>query len=199
MTYSELQTQIAAYLHRTDLTAQIPTFIGLAEAYLFREINVKDLQTTATLTTTGEYADLPADFGALSKLETTVAGRTYALDYMSNPETLVVTGQVRTPVHFAFEKGQIRVFGAGTGTSLTLYYTPQISALSGTNTTNWLLDNAPDLYLYVSALEGAKYIRDDTQAAALTGYVAGAMDTVKKFSERKGQPLTASLQIKVRR
>lgn len=199
MTYSELQTQIASYLHRTDLTAQIPTFIGLAEAYLFREINVKDLQTTATLTTTGEYADLPVDFGALSKLETTVAGRTYTLDYMSNPETLVVTGQVRTPVHFAYENGQIRVFGAGTGTSLTMYYTPAILPLSATNTSNWLLANAPDLYLYASALEGAKYIRDDTQAAALTGYVSGGMDAVRKFSERMGQPNTGSLQIKVRR
>lgn len=196
MTYSELQTQIAAYLHRTDLTAQIPTFIGLAEAVLFREINVKDLQTTATLTTTGEYASLPVDFGALSKIEVTVNGVTYPLDYQSQPET--VSGTV-SPSKYAFEKGQIRIYGAGTGTVATLYYTPRIEALSATNTTNWILDNAPDLYLYASAMEGAKYIRDDAQAAALTGYVAGAMDTVKKFSERKGQPITASLQIKVRR
>ena len=196
MNYSELQTQIAAYLHRTDLTAQIPTFIGLAEAILFREINVKELQTTATITTTGEYATLPADFAALSKIEVTVNGTTYPLDYQSQPETS--TGTVY-PSKYAFEQGQVRIFGAGTGTTGTLYYMPKVEALSGTNPTNWILDNAPDLYLYASAMEGAKYIRDVEQAAALAGYVSGAMDTVKKFSERKGQPLTSSLQIKVRR
>ena len=194
--YEDLQADIAAYLHRTDLASRIPTFIALAEAVLFREINVKDLQTTATLTTTGEYAPLPADFGSLSKIEVTVNGLTYPLDYQSQPETS--TGTVY-PSKFAFENGQIRIFGAGTGTTGTLYYTPKIDPLSSTNLTNWLLDNARDLYLYASAMEGAKYIRDDAQAAALTGYVSGAMDTVKKFSERKGQPLTASLQIKVRR
>lgn len=196
MNYTELQAQVAAYLHRTDLTAQIPTFIGLAESFLFREINVKELQTTATITTTGEYATLPADFAALSKIEVTVDGVTYPLDYQSQPETS--TGTVR-PSKYAFEKGQIRIFGAGTGTTGTLYYMPKVEALSGTNPTNWILDNAPDLYLYASAMEGAKYIRDDAQAGALAGYVSGAMDTVKKFSERKGQPLTSSLQIKVRR
>lgn len=196
MNYTELQAQVAAYLHRTDLTAQIPTFIGLAESFLFREINVKELQTTATITTTGEYATLPADFAALSKIEVTVDGVTYPLDYQSQPETS--TGTVR-PSKYAFEKGQIRIFGAGTGTTGTLYYMPKVEALSGTNPTNWILDNAPDLYLYASAMEGAKYIRDVEQAAALAGYVSGAMDTVKKFSERKGQPLTSSLQIKVRR
>ncbi len=196
MNYSELQAQIAAYLHRTDLTAQIPTFIGLAESFLFREINVKELQTTATITTTGEYASLPADFGSLSKIEATVNGVTYPLDYQSQPETY--TGTVY-PSKYAFENGQIRIFGAGTGTTGTLFYMPKVDALSGTNPTNWILDNAPDLYLYAAAMEGAKYVRDDAQAAALAGYVSGAMDTVKKFSERKGQPLTSSLQIKVRR
>ena len=196
MTYSELQTQIASYLHRTDLTAQIPTFIGLAEAVLFREINVKDLQTTATLTTTGEYAPLPADFGSLSKIEVTVNGLTYPLDYQSQPETS--TGTVY-PSKFAFENGQIRIFGAGTGTTGTLYYTPKIEALSGTNTTNWLLDNAQDLYLFASCLEGAKYVRANEMIANLAPMVDGKMEAIKRYIERKTQPVTSGLQIKVRR
>ncbi len=196
MNYSDLQTQVAAYLHRTDLAAQIPTFIGLAEAYLFREINVKALQVVESITTTGEYAALPADFGALSRLEMTANGVTYNLDYQSQPETV---STVTSPSKFTFENGQIRIFGAGTGSGATLYYTPKVEALSNTNTSNWILANAQDLYLYASALEGAKYIRDDAQAAALAGLVSGTMDAVRKFAERQGSPMTGSLQIKVRR
>ena len=197
MTYSELQTQIASYLHRTDLTAQIPTFIGLAESYLFRELNVKSMQLITNLSTTGEYADLPVDFGSLSRLESTVGGLTYTLDYQSQPETS--ESATVSPGKFSFENGKIRIFGAGTGTNVTLYYTPRIGALSGVNTTNWILANAQDLYLYASALEGAKYLRDNDQAAALAGLVAGTLDNVRKFSERQAMPVTGSMQIKVRR
>ncbi len=195
MNYAELQSEVAAYLHRTDLTSKIPTFIGVAEAMLFRELSAKDLQTSTTLVTTGEYAALPASFGSLSKIEVVVGGTTFPLDYQSQP--LRTTPEPLSK--FAFENGQIRIFGASTGTTATLYYLPKIAALSVSNTTNWLLENAPDLYLYAAALEGAKYVRDEPQVAALTGYVASAMEAVRKFSDRKGMPVTGSMQIKVRR
>lgn len=197
MNYSDLQTEIAAYLHRGDLSAKIPTFIGLAEAFLFRELNVKELQTSTTLTTTGEYASLPADFGSLSKIEVTIAGKTYALDYQSDPQRY--TDPDAYPHKFAFENGQIRVFGAGTGTSLTLYYVPKIKALSVSNTTNWLLDNAQDLYLFACCLEGARYIRAGDLVQSLTTMVSDKLEALKRYIERKGQPTNSSLQIKVRR
>lgn len=196
MNYTTLQAEIASYLHRGDLTAKIPTFIGLAEAFLFRELNVKELQTTATLTTTGEYASLPADFGSLVKIEGTDAGTTYTLDYQSKPQTL--PGEV-TPGKFAFENGQIRVFGAGTGTTLTLYYVPKIEALSVSNTTNWVLDNAQDLYLFACCLEGAKFIRAGDLVQSLSAMVGEKLEAVKRYIERKEQPANSSLQIKVRR
>lgn len=197
MTYAELQTNIAAYLHRTDLTSRIPTFIGLAEAFLFRELDIKELQLTAALTTTGEYADLPVDFGSLSKLTATASGVTWTLDYQSAPEVFV--SSTAAPSQYAFENGQIRVIGAGTGQAVTLYYTPRIEPLSDSNTTNWLLDNASDLYLYTSTLEAAKHIRDDAQASNLATLVPTLLDAVKRYSVRRGQPTLASLQIKVRR
>lgn len=197
MNYSDLKADIAAYLHRTDLTTQIPTFIGLAEAYLFRELNVKELQTTATLVTTGEYADLPADFGSLSRITTTVNGATYDLDYQASPEYSNEVTAV--PRKFGFEMGAIRVYGAGTGTTLTMYYTPKVEALSESVATNWLTDNAADLYLFASCLEGAKYIRAKELAGELNQMVQDKIEGLKRFIERKGQPATGSLQIKVRR
>lgn len=195
MTYATLQTDVATYLHRSDLTALLPTFIERAEAYLFRELQVKDLATSVAGTTTGEYAALPADFGAVSKLTVTYGSTEYTLDYKS--ESVVATTSV--PYAYALESNQLRIFGASTGQAYTLYYTAKLAALSGSSTTNWLLTNAPDVYLWAAALEGAKHIRDADEIARLTGYRDAAIDSVRRSSERKGQPSNSSLQIKVRR
>ena len=61
------------------------------------------------------------------------------------------------------------------------------------------MDNAPDLYLYASALEAAKYVRDEVQAANLGGLVPTLLEAVKRYAQRKGTPSVGSLQIKVRR
>lgn len=196
MTYATLQTDVADYLHRADLTAKLPAFVTLAEAALFRELQIKDMALSVAGSTTGEYGTLPTDFGSVSKVTTAVGDAEYTLDYKSPDYS--PTGVVY-PNFYALENNQIRIFGASTGQAYTLYYIPKITALSNTNTTNWLHDNAYDLYMYAVALEGAKYIRDDGQVQTLTPLVAGLVDSVRRISERKGQPLNASLQIKVRR
>ena len=197
MNYAELQANVIAYLHNTSITSRVPTFIAIAEALLFRELDIKELQVSTVLTTTGEYADLPVDFGSLSKISVDSGGVVTALDYYTAPDVYV--SPINTPAHYTFEQGRLRIIGAGTGQQATLLYTPRIEPLSDTNTTNWLLDNAPDLYLYASALEGAKYVRDDQQAANLGALVPTLLEAVKRYAQRKGQPTTGSLQIKVRR
>lgn len=196
MSYATLQTDIASYLHRSDLTATIPTFIATAESYIFRELVIKELQTSAVLTSVGEYVTLPTDFSAVNRITVTVGGVERTLDYKSQPDNYTVVSG--TPVSFSLESDQLRLWGAGTGTECTLYYTPKIQNLGASVSTNWLLDNAYDLYLYVGALEGARYVRAQEQIDALTPLVMSALDSVRRFAERRGLPSTASLQIKPR-
>jgi len=196
MTYATLQTDVAEYMHRTDLASKIPTFISIAESMLFRELQIKDMAVSVVGTTTGEYATLPADFGSVSRLTVTYGGNEYPLDYKSTYSSTTTTP---APNSYALENNQLRIFVAATGLVYTLYYIPKIQALSDTNTTNWLLDNAKDLYIYASALEGSKHIRDEAEIAKLTSMVGPLLDSVRRLSERKGQPANGSLQIKPRR
>lgn len=195
MTYSELKTAIADYLHNTALTVQIPQFIERAEASLFREINIKDLRVSVTGTTTGEYADLPIDFSEVVRLTCTYAGTEYELDYQTQP----ITTTVAYPSRYTLENNKLRIFGTSTGQAYTLYYTPKILALSDSNTTNWILDNAQDLYLYASSLEASRWMRDQAQEDKLAMMVAPLIDSIKRYTERKGQPTSGSLQIRPRR
>ncbi len=195
MNYSELQTKVAAYLHRSDLSALVPDFIALAEAYLFRELQVKELQISTTGTTTGEYADLPSDFGTLSRITVTVSDREYSLDYKAQAES----ASKSVPDSFALENNKLRIWGAGTGQAYKLYYIPDVQPLSVSVTTNWLLTNAADLYLYASALEGAKHVRNEGEIAKLSGQIPTLLDSVKRFADRRAQPTTGSMQMKPRR
>ncbi len=44
-TFSELKTEIANYVDRSDLTDQIPTFIKLAEARINRLLRVRIMES----------------------------------------------------------------------------------------------------------------------------------------------------------
>ena len=63
-TYSELQTAVANWLKRSDLTANIPDFIRLAEVRIKSLLDLMDLEVTAGLTVTqnSDTVALPADF-----------------------------------------------------------------------------------------------------------------------------------------
>lgn len=192
--YSDLQEDVVEYLHRTDLNTLMPTFIRRAEAFLFRELQVKDLAKSIDGTTIGEYLELPSDFEAVSKITINYGSTEYSLDYKSDPSVSTTS----VPTEYSIENNQLRIFGASTGQAYKLYYISKIQALSTSNTSNWLLDTAPDLYFYTTALEAAKHIRDLEQVQTLTGYVNPLLDSVRRKSERKGQPTNGSLQIKAR-
>jgi hypothetical protein len=196
MNYTNLIADVADYLHRTDLTAKMDSFILLAEASLFRDLHVKDMAVSTTGTTTGEYATLPTDFGSVQRVTVTANGVEYSLDYKAQSYT--PTGQI-FPEQYSIENNQLRIYGTSTGQAYKLYYIPMLVGVSSTNATNWLLTNAYDLYLYAVALEAAKYIRDAQEVALLAPMVAGLTDSIRRASERKGQPASGSMQIIPRR
>ena len=193
MNYDELKTDVAAYLHRTDLTAFMPGFVERAEAFLFRELPIKDLTTKVAGTTTGEYFTLPSDLGSISKVTVTIGSSEVALDYMAQPISYSTT----YPEFYSFDNGQGRIWGAS-GQAYTLYYTPNITALSGSNTSNWLLVNAQDLYFYAVALEAARYTRNTAEVDRVSALLPALLDSVRSFNTRRGIPSSGSLQIRAR-
>ena len=62
MTYSELKTNIANYLNRSDLTSEIDIFIDNTEAELNRRLRVADQIKRATATADAQYLSLPSDW-----------------------------------------------------------------------------------------------------------------------------------------
>ena len=66
-TYSELQSFVADFLARDDLTTQIRTFIRLAEQRMSRELDIALLETTTQLAVTANATTtaLPTDLRSI--------------------------------------------------------------------------------------------------------------------------------------
>ena len=194
MTYAELQTSIASALHRSDLTEHIHGFIALAEALLFRELSVKALEIKVSGATSGGVIALPADCASVGRVAVIGSdGSEVPLDYDGHPAPR--SGQ---PLTYQLQAGALKLDSATDGYTYALYYTPTLTALSDTNTTNWLLTNAPDLYQAAAQLEAARWLRDAEEVQRLTGALPALLDSVQRMIQRSGQSLRGSLQIKPR-
>lgn len=165
-TYADLQTQVANWLARSDLTAYIPDMITLFEATAARRLRVRAIETDATATPTNGQAALPSDFLSMRRL--TLLSTPYAeLQYVGPQDwanfwdtSSTTTG---TPQMFTLEGNVIKLKPQGDDTAnLEIIYYAKTPALSGT--LNWLYTNHPDAYLFGTLAEANAFNKDVDKA-----------------------------------
>jgi hypothetical protein len=64
-----------------------------------------------------------------------------------------------------------------------MYYA-QIPSLSVSNTTNWLLTEAPDVYLYATLIQSAPYLKEDERIGTWAGIYQRLLADLKVSDER---------------
>ena len=157
-TYANLETAVANWLARDDLTSYIPDFIVLFEACANRRLRVRQMETTTTLTPSSGSATLPTDY--LSWRRVTWTGSTRVeLEYVepswlqaAYPDTPAATPKV-----FTIEGDTLKVRPTST-TGLEFQYYAKVGALA--TAANWLFTAHPDLYLFGSLAEAQGFNLD---------------------------------------
>lgn len=166
-TYAELQTAIGDWLNRADLDQKIPDFIRLAESTLNDVLRQADMVTQSTgVTITSGRATLPSD--ALEIVYAQVGSTEDEPLEQITPQQLTMLRRTRTrdaanPRFFAIIGRQIVVTPTPSSGTLDIDYYQRIPALTTSNTTNWLLDDAPHVYLYTSLLHATPFLMDDAR------------------------------------
>lgn len=193
--YSDLLASVALWVHRTDLTSQMPDFIALAEAEFNHRLRVRDMETAipSTALVSGEYA-LPADFAAMKYLKADT----------SPPQTLQLTtqeyladkhDQAGTPLYFAIS-GTKAICWPTSGSIKGVYFA-KIPALTSLNTSNWLMTKHPDLYLFGVIAQACVFTRDAPLEAAMNQRVdrlIASINSDSKAAEISGGPLTVRVR-----
>ncbi|NCW70441.1 MAG: hypothetical protein EBV86_18125 [Marivivens sp.] len=187
-TYAELKSSVGDWLNRTDLTTVIADFVSLAEAQIERQLRTRQMIVRATASIGTEYSAVPADFLETKSLKlntnpvTALQFETVdSLDSLSNT-TYLSSGK---PLYFSIVGGQIRVLPIpDTEYTAELVYYAKLTKLSVTNTTNWLLTQAPDVYLYGSLLQAAPYLQDDARIPVWSSLYQAGLDQLQIADDR---------------
>lgn len=183
MTYATLKTDIAAWMHRSDLTAQIDTFIDLFEARANRNLRVPEMEVRSITTLEAEYVALPSDFLEVRNVQLN-ADRVLLLEYAS-PQKIdamrLVTGD---PRYYSVVGNEMQFSPPALDSEIEIDYYAKIPALSDSNTSNWLLDSNPDYYLMGALYEASLYTQD-ASAAQLAALVAEKEEAINRRGRGK--------------
>ena len=191
-TYATLKSDIADWLARSDLTSAIPSFIRLAEASIRRDVRIRAMETSATITITDGVASVPERFIEARRL---ILNNTtsWALDYVT-PEVLYSTyiyNESGSAVCYTLE-GDSLIFRPKASEEALLLYTKGFAALAQNADTNWILTNAYDVYLYGSLMHATPYIKEDERAGLWAdGYrtAVSSLNKQDKLARISGSPL----------
>ncbi len=198
--YDDLKTTVANYLARSDLTAQIPNFIRLAEVRLRRELRLRQMLKSSTTTMTGgdQTVTLPIDFLELRDLFV-VTNPTRDLQYLS-PSTFSRNGRTTEsglPVFYTIIANEFMFAPVPDGNyTLQMLYYAAPAYLTDTNPSNAFVATCPDLLLYASLLEAEPYLMNDARTqlwASMYDRGLAALNAADDASEHSAVPLTMTL------
>ena len=182
--YTTLKASVADFLNRSDLTSVIPDFITLAEAEMRRRLS--DMaRASATIST--EYSEVPSDFGSVITFDLNTTPPTplqyLAPDQFTNDSPFYIsTGPC---LFYTVVAGEFRFMPApGTSYTARLTYWRKITALSADNTSNWVLEDHPDAYLYGALKASAPYLKDDARISIWGQLFEEAMVSIETMTRK---------------
>lgn len=163
--YNQLQTDIAAWLARSDITsAQIQSMISICDSWLARKIRLRAMDTKVTLSSVAGSDEIALPTGYIALRSMYITDGSGSNLYYCAPENLpeVTADDTGRPIYFTIYGTSFkfdRKFDAVY--SLECIYTASFTPLSGSNLTNWLTQNAYDVYLWGSLAAAEAFLMND--------------------------------------
>lgn len=186
--YTGLKASIADFLNRDDLTSVIPDFVALAEAQINRDIRhwKMEARSSGQQDPADEYMQIPADWVETIRLHLTGTGTSVvnlvSRDAMADKRA-AQENAAGTPRMYTHADGQFQLYPTPDATTnFELLYYQKIPSLI-TNTDNWLLLEAPDVYLYGALLHSAPYLAEDQRVAIWAQMYSAAVQRLNQVSE----------------
>lgn len=204
--YAWLTKSTADFLNRADLYGTIPTFIALAEAELARDLERQGVQGAITraqsTTINAEFETTPADFAgpvSMRVYDTTVSTWKPLENVTPTGMATLKSSREKTaaiPDRYAVVGGSFEFCPTpDQAYQVDLIYLAAMAALSTSNTTNWVITNHPDAYLYGTLSHGAPYVSNPVLSKAWGDrYVAAVSAIVESERRKRGSMFTPSFR-----
>ena len=169
-TYAELQSFVADFLARDDLTTQIRTFVRLAEQRMSRELDIALLETTTQLAVTANATTtaLPTDLRSIREVAKIDADGTRTnLSYLTPSQfdlRIRDAGQAQTEFYTIVANNIKLAAVPSADLTLELVYNEGVAQLSDTATSNTLLTRHGDCYLHGTLKAAFDFLQDEQRS-----------------------------------
>lgn len=193
--YATLQSAIADYLNRQDLTSQIPMFIQFCEADLNTRLRCREQIVRAEAISDNEFVQLPGDW--LEAINLQIVDGVSPLRFVTLDEADIIKKAQRyqSVAAYSLMNGAIELVpGPSDNVEIEMVYYGKVPALSNAAPTNWLLTKAPDVYLYGALTHAAPFLLDDQRIAVFGAFYSQRVQSLNEEAAKSltsGSPLVA--------
>ena len=191
MTFTELKSNIADWLNRSDLTSVIPTFITLAEARLNRQLRTTNQYTRATVSSSDQYLSMPTDFLEMRHIRITspkerdlVEIAAHQINEYTDTDFLASLAD-SYPRYYVYGQSLRIIPTPAESITYEMMYYAKVPALSASNTSNWVSTSHPDAYLYYSLLQASPYLGEDERIAIWQAQAERAVAEIQASDDRR--------------
>lgn len=167
--YGELKTAIANWLNRADLTAYIPDLIALGEQRInyggdgqfpSTPLRIPAMQTRVSGTITSSTISFPTRFLEAIRIAGSSGSVNWSLEYCPPERFSEKSAGGGLPTVYTILNNSIQTAGTADASYVLDYY-QAFAPLTADLDTNWVLANAPGLYLYSALLESSPFLGDN--------------------------------------
>lgn len=189
---TSLKTAVASWLKRDDLTSNIPDFIQMYESQMNRELVLMEpphlsLEQKQTGTLTTNILALPTGYTGTKRLRLTNSGDNHLLTYKAPSQMAKYeSGCTDDPQFYTTIQGNLEI-GASPDNSYTYEWIYDANLPSITLGSNWVIANAPDLYLYGTLLHSAPFLKNDTRIPIWSSIYATLLQQVEMVNTKNRQ------------
>lgn len=172
-TYAKLIADLDAYTGRSSstsanwTTARKEQFIENAEAMLKRDLHIREMETSTTLTANSLETALPADFRelrAISIEDEQFPSVTYLPPAQVRDSSAYFRGM--NPTYWSIEGANLLLIPQpSTNVTVNITYSAGLDALTSSNASNVLSLRYPDVYLYAALFQAFLFIGDSARAS----------------------------------
>jgi hypothetical protein len=197
-TYGELKTAVGSWLNRSDLTSYVADFVRLAEQRIYfgsdgtfqsqpLRVPAMEAQTTGTVTG-GSSISFPTRYLEAIRFQVSNGSTSWSLDYITPVQYARESNNTGYPSYYTYLNNTIVVDG-DSSVSYTLDYYQSLDLFTTDSDTNWILTNAPGIYLYASLLEAEPFLRDDNRLQIWHGMLRSAASALNRSTNKQVGPL----------
>lgn len=199
-TFATLKTEIAAWLHRSDMTTDIAGFAQFGQNRVYRDLRIRCMESSFSTAISSGTIALPTRYRSLKFAY--IDGTPVQALHRKDAEFIHYNYPTRSAdgkPQFIARQGETFIFGPYPDSAYTVKGIAYcgLAALSADGDTNWFIENCPELLLFASLCEAAPWMGKDDRVALWEKKYAQIADQVQRENDREefsGSPLQVSVR-----